>query len=784
MSASLGRTLIKTKAQKARENRSTYATLIRAAAVEGERAPSKQEGKKLKSIWETTNMEEFLTIADEREKGYTAERNTRIVVGGAVHILQNSKVVPYTDNRDWLSLSAKLPIPRRPQWSFKMRPDELERAEKTMFIEWRRGLSQMEEANKVLLTPYEKNLEVWRQLWRVVERSDVVLEIVDARNPLAFRSMDFERYVAEHKRATGVAKECILLVNKADLLTENQRRAWANYFIENKIRFFFFAALPLEDPKAKAGAFDDDDADAPPKIGAELEAELEAAAEDDSDSDGDSDAGGAAAGALDTSDEDSALHSRARNNQKRVSRRLKGQPLHVDPRKLALHNEQFKEQQVKPKERKAPPPTATELERDARLKTLAAPEPWAVLSPLQLVDQLALMRAPLGINDPQMPINVGMVGYPNVGKSSTINSIMGCHKVVVSATPGKTKHFQTLLLPEERRVVVCDCPGLVFPSFAATRETMICDGILPVDTVKDYTTPVEVICHRIPQHVLEFAYATALSPEDDIDDSTSVAERVLNLIARRKGYMTDHDKPNRSKVAKEILKHYVDGRLVYVHPPPNFTFDPEVVAAATAAAKAASAPAAASTSGPRAAKEAAADGDAEGEGEGKEDDEDSAGSEAWEDISSADEARALSDDGGDARGGGGEHDEDDEDDDGPVPKFMARQRGGDLTQAELFNYERNTRVLEDKKRRGKKKKINHQIEPESVAVRITEDGDAEIMVDSDDGIIEHYGPGVEARARKDKVQHKSKRAMRRELRREGLHVPQNRTTKVVAIKGL
>ena len=42
------------------------------------------------------------------------------------------------------------------------------------------------------------------------------------------------------------------------------------------------------------------------------------------------------------------------------------------------------------------------------------------------------------------PVVVGMVGYPNVGKSSTINTLIQGKKVPVSATPGRTKHFQVI----------------------------------------------------------------------------------------------------------------------------------------------------------------------------------------------------------------------------------------------------------------------------------------------------------------------------------------------------
>lgn len=40
-----------------------------------------------------------------------------------------------------------------------------------------RHLAELEEDEGLLLTPFERNLEVWRQLWRVLERSDIVVQV-------------------------------------------------------------------------------------------------------------------------------------------------------------------------------------------------------------------------------------------------------------------------------------------------------------------------------------------------------------------------------------------------------------------------------------------------------------------------------------------------------------------------------------------------------------------------------------------------------------------------------
>lgn len=132
----------------------------------------------------------------------------------------------------------KLSIPRRPEWDSSTTPEQLVKAERESFLNWRRSLVVIEEELNLLMTPYERNIQVWRQLWRVVERSDLVVQIVDARNPLLFMCTDVATYVLENDDR----KKNLLLVNKADMLSETQRLAWANYFIENGIQYRFFSA--------------------------------------------------------------------------------------------------------------------------------------------------------------------------------------------------------------------------------------------------------------------------------------------------------------------------------------------------------------------------------------------------------------------------------------------------------------------------------------------------------------------------------------------------------------
>lgn len=131
----------------------------------------------------------------------------------------------------------------RPKWDKETTAEELESKERQNFLDWRRSLAELQEEKELVLTPYEKNLDFWRQLWRVVERSDVLVQIVDARNPLLFYCDDLERYAKEVDKS----KTNLLLLNKSDLLTAPQRKYWAKYFDSRAITVAFYSAKQSEE---------------------------------------------------------------------------------------------------------------------------------------------------------------------------------------------------------------------------------------------------------------------------------------------------------------------------------------------------------------------------------------------------------------------------------------------------------------------------------------------------------------------------------------------------------
>jgi hypothetical protein len=143
-------------------------------------------------------------------------------------------------------------------------------------------------------------------------------------------------------------------------------------------------------------------------------------------------------------------------------------------------------------------------------------------------------------------------------------------RVAVSSTPGKTKHFQTLILSDS--VVLCDCPGLVFPSFMRNIGEMLCAGMLPINQMRDYHEPASVIASRIPQYLLEAALGIKiyrhLDPLDAKDRPPTPTE-MLSSYCDSRGYITNGTgRWDEFRACKDMLSWFTDGKLLHVALPP------------------------------------------------------------------------------------------------------------------------------------------------------------------------------------------------------------------------
>lgn len=492
----------------------------RKGPVEMAFAPEKKEADwvKIRSITEQNDLDEFLATAELADTDFTAEKMTNI------QVIHKDQYNPYllTSDQEKAALrkqkfhERQLTVPRRPAWDSTTTPAELDQRERESFLNWRRGLADLQENHDMLMTPFERNLEVWRQLWRVIERSDLVVQIVDARNPLMFRSVDLEKYVLE----VGGNKKNLLLVNKADMMTVKQRKVWADYFEKEGVRYkFFSAALAKELLEEGEDEYESDFEDA-----------------EDQEEEG--------------SDAEEGEDIESENEEKDGE----------DEDKIVEETEKLK---LKGREEEGSDAAADNDENDPRIKIITVDDLEAIF--LENVPEYDNSDS-----DKPHKATIGLVGYPNVGKSSTINALMGAKKVSVSATPGKTKHFQTLHLSD--KIILCDCPGLVFPNFATTKADLVCNGILPIDQQREFTGPATIVAQRIPQWFIEALYGIKIRTRPLEEGGTGIptGTELLESYARARGFMkSSAGNPDDSRAARYVLKDYINGRLLFCHPPPS-----------------------------------------------------------------------------------------------------------------------------------------------------------------------------------------------------------------------
>lgn len=480
----------------------------------------------LQSVTEQSNLDDFLATAELAGTEFTAEKLNIQFVDPSKHTgLKPEELEQIKELHK--KHETMLRIPRRPHWNETTTADQLNDMEKESFLQWRRGLSALQEIEGIIMTPYEKNLEFWRQLWRVIERSDIIVQVVDARNPLLYQCNDLEQYVKE----VDPSKVNILLINKADFLSDNQRQAWKAYFDKVGTRVAFWSALE------EAERFEKSEREE--KMAGKL-SDPESEEEDEEEMESDDD-----------KEEDNVLvPAEVRDHQDVLATTNSCPTSEVNEDQINTENN-----------------IDLTLNQNEASSGSQIDNSVKVLNAEELLDYFRSVHRGTKVTDGQT--TVGMVGYPNVGKSSTINAILKTKKVPVSSTPGRTKHFQTLYV--ESDLMLCDCPGLVFPSFVSTKAELIVNGILPIDQMRDHWPPVNLVCSYIPRVTLEALYGINLpSPlEGEDPDRSPTAEEVLTTYGSMRGYMSVNGIPDCPRTARYVLKDFVNGRLLHCHSPPN-----------------------------------------------------------------------------------------------------------------------------------------------------------------------------------------------------------------------
>ncbi len=385
-------------------------------------------------------------------------------------------VVPFGSRAEWerepLRPLHVLGMPHRPPWTAGTSKQELEKGEEEAFAAWLKKVYAeaervcRESKPRLELNFFEHNLEVWRQLWRAEEMSDVLLICTDVRWP----TFTFPFALVDH--ALGIGKPVVLTLTKSDLVEFAVAREWEQYFEA------LFPHLTV----ALTHAF--------PVV---------AAAEG--------------------------------------SDRVK-----------AKSGQRVKALKSNPASKRA---ILEACERALRWPGPTAEKPFFTIS---------------------------CVGAPNAGKSAVINLLVEAHKVAVSATPGKTKHFQTHFVSAECRLL--DSPGLLFPSVSADARVMqAIVGNYPVSQLREPFTAVAFLARRC-----NLARTYGLCFPYDKDDSSQgedpfaapaaaehawTAYEICEALAAKRGFRVKGGGCDVYRAGKLILAEALRGILksVYWLPP-------------------------------------------------------------------------------------------------------------------------------------------------------------------------------------------------------------------------
>ena len=451
--------------------------------------------------------------------------------------LEASKGLDSKDRKTMIAES--LSFPKRPPWHYEMPKEVLEELENTYFEKYKSELEQ----EYPQMGFHERNLEVWRQLWRTIEMSDILLVLGDARNPLFHFPSTLYDYVVKEKK-----KKLILILNKADLVSAETLDIWKSYlstqFPELTITYFSCNPRPPSD-------------EAVPRYYRRFYR---------------------AEGVLEVMEACKNMNIKKKGvvmDWEKVLLDLK-EDLAERDRKAMISmqksmtgregNREGKKKYGRRRGKQFNSSSNSNSEEEVEAKEIEEDREDSLDENLELSSEL------LNGDDPREDhkyLTIGFIGHPNVGKSSLLNALKGKKFVSVSKQPGHTKHFQTIFLTNTLRL--CDCPGLVFPSLYP-HYIQIISGIYSISQVQQPFEAIRYVAER-----LDLAKQLKLTHPDQKEDKENFQWSpwtICEALALQKGYLTAKSgRPDVHRAANLLLRIICEGKIVLSLLPPNWNHE-------------------------------------------------------------------------------------------------------------------------------------------------------------------------------------------------------------------
>ncbi|EGD79066.1 hypothetical protein PTSG_02034 [Salpingoeca rosetta] len=164
--------------------------------------------------------------------------------------------------------------------------------------------------------------------------------------------------------------------------------------------------------------------------------------------------------------------------------------------------------------------------------------------------------------DLKMAITVGVVGYPNVGKSSLINSLKRAKAAQVGAMPGITRGVQRVMLT--KKICLLDSPGIVFSSKTEV-SSLALRHCIRADAIEDPITAIGQLLRRCDlTHIMEMYGLPRFSSTMEF----------LQLLARRLGKLKKAGVPDIEAAARQVLHDFHTGKISFYTKAPE-SYKPE-----------------------------------------------------------------------------------------------------------------------------------------------------------------------------------------------------------------